>query len=99
MEKCQHSLKSTFKKVKTQIKKGVNPEKGARQKAPLKILRVSHPIRRSPFVVPTTRKEAPTGNAPMGATPPKAVISRFPQSGENRTTEAPEVIFDLIPEG
>ena len=25
MEKCQHSLKSTFKKVKTQIQKGVNP--------------------------------------------------------------------------
>ena len=30
MEKCQHSLKSTFKKVKTQIQKGVNPEKAAR---------------------------------------------------------------------
>ena len=27
MEKCQHSLKSTFKKVKTQIQKGTNPEK------------------------------------------------------------------------
>ena len=37
----------------------------------------------SPFVVPTTRKEAPTGNAPMGATPHKAVINRFPQVGEN----------------
>ena len=37
----------------------------------------------SPFVVPTTiRKEAPTGNAPMGAIPPKAVINRFPQVGE-----------------
>ena len=30
MEKCQHSLKSTFKKVKTQIQKGSNPEKAAR---------------------------------------------------------------------
>ena len=30
MEKCQHSLKSTFKKVKTQIQKGANPEKAAR---------------------------------------------------------------------
>ena len=30
----------------------------------------------------------------MGATTPKAVINRFPQSGENQTTEAPEVIFD-----
>ena len=29
MEKCQHSLKSTFKKVKTQILKGANPEKAA----------------------------------------------------------------------
>ena len=30
MEKCQHSLKSTFEKVKTQIQKGANPEKAAR---------------------------------------------------------------------
>ena len=30
MEKCQHSLKSTFKKVKTQIQKGANPEKARR---------------------------------------------------------------------
>ena len=47
---------------------------------------VSYPIKTSPVVVPTTRKEAPTGNAPMGATLPKAVINRFPQSGGNRTT-------------
>ena len=38
------------------------------KKAPQKILRVSDPTRISPFVVPT-RKEAPTGNAPMGAIP------------------------------
>ena len=31
MEKCQHSLKSTFKKVKTRIQKGANPEKAARR--------------------------------------------------------------------
>ena len=31
MEKCQHSLKSTFKKVKTKIQKGANPEKAARR--------------------------------------------------------------------
>ena len=31
MEKCQHSLKSTFKKVKTQIQKDANPEKAARR--------------------------------------------------------------------
>ena len=31
MEKCQHSLKSTFKKVKTQIPKGAKYEKAARR--------------------------------------------------------------------
>ena len=31
MEKCQHSLKSTFNKVKSQIQKGANPEKAARR--------------------------------------------------------------------
>ena len=35
----------------------------------------------------------------MGATLPKAVINHFPQSGGNRTTEASEVVFDLIPGG
>ena len=30
MEKCQHSLKATFKRVKRQIQKGANPEKAAR---------------------------------------------------------------------
>ena len=29
--KCQHSLKSTFKKVKSQIQKGANPEKAAKR--------------------------------------------------------------------
>ena len=59
------------------------------KKAPPKIHRVLEPIKTSPFVVPTTiRKEAPTGNPCMGAIPNKAVINRFPQVGENRTTEA-----------
>ena len=31
LEKCQHSLKSTFKRVKTQIQKGANPEKAAKR--------------------------------------------------------------------
>ena len=31
MEKCQHSLKATFKRVKSQIQKGANPEKAARR--------------------------------------------------------------------
>ena len=31
LEKCQHSLKSTFKKVKTQIQKCANPERAARR--------------------------------------------------------------------
>ena len=30
LEKCQHSLKSTFKKVKSQIKRGADPEKAAK---------------------------------------------------------------------
>ena len=67
------------------------------KKAPLKTLRVSDPISR--FVVPTTRKEAPTGNTPMGATPHKAVTNRFPQVGGNRTSEAPGVVFDPTTKG
>ena len=63
------------------------------RKAPQKILRVSNPTRISPFMV-TTRKEAPTGNAPMGAIPPKAVTNRFPQTEENQTSEAAGVIFE-----
>ena len=31
LEKCQHSLKSTFKKVKSRIKKGADPEKAAKR--------------------------------------------------------------------
>ena len=31
MEKCQHSLKATFKRVKSQIQKGANAEKAARR--------------------------------------------------------------------
>ena len=50
----------------------------------------------SPFMVPTTRKEAPTVNAPMGATPHKAVTNRFPQVGGNQTSEAPGGLFDPI---
>ena len=48
------------------------------------------------MVTTTKRKEAPTGNAPMGATSPKAVTSCFPQEGRNQTTEASEVVFDPI---
>ena len=62
---------------------------------PYRLTQVLDPIETSPFVAPTTiRKEAPTGNAPMGAIPPKAVISHFPQVGG--TTEASEVVFDPI---
>ena len=61
------------------------------------MLRVLDPIKTSPFVVPTIRKEAPTGNAPMGATPLKAVTNRFPQVGGNRISEAPGVVFDPTP--
>ena len=60
-----------------------------------KTLRVLDPIKTSPFVVTTTiRKEALTGNAPMGAIPPKAVTNRFPPTEENQTPEAPGVVFD-----
>ena len=31
LEKCQHSLKSTFKIVKTQIQNGANPEKAVKR--------------------------------------------------------------------
>ena len=31
LEKCQHSLKSSYKRVKSQIQKGANPEKAARR--------------------------------------------------------------------
>ena len=69
------------------------------KKAPRKILRVFHPTRISPFVAPT-RKEAPTGNAPMGAIPLKAVTNPFPREEENPTSEAPGVVFDpTIEEG
>ena len=56
-------------------------------------LGLSDPTRISPFVVPT-RKEAPTGNAPTGAIPHKAVTNRFLPIGENKTSEAPGVVFD-----
>ena len=52
------------------------------------------PIKTSPFVVLITRKEAPTGNAPTGATPHKAVTDPFPQVGGNRNSEAPGVVFN-----
>ena len=45
---------------------------------PLKMLRAFDPIKISPFVVPTIRNEAPTGNTPMGVTPLQAVTNRFP---------------------
>ena len=44
-------------------------------------------------MVPTIRKEAPTENAPMGATSHKAVTNHFPQAGGNQTSEAPG-LFD-----
>ena len=46
------------------------------------------------MVSTTTRKEAPTGNAPIGAIPHKAVTICFPRVGVNRTSEAPGVVFD-----
>ena len=80
--RCQELRNSPFwhsSLFKSQLVK--EGEDSSSKKAPLKTLRVLDPI--SPFVVPTTRKEAPTGKAPMGATPHKAVINLFPQVGEN----------------
>ena len=51
------------------------------KKAPLKSPKVLDPIKISPFVVPTLRKEAPTESAPMGSTPHKAVTNHFLQVG------------------
>ena len=186
LEKCQHSIKSTVKKIKSQIQKGANPEKAAkrgyeevaeymdfwnktvviqhraltclskslahilqrelysmantgllRREAEMTLLHPQlgetrrqelrnssfwdaslfesqlvkededfllkkgtskdsqgfAPYQNKPFVVPT-RKEAPTGNAPMGAIPVKAVTNPFPREEENPTSEAPGVIFD-----
>ena len=187
MEKCQHSIKATFKRVKRQVQKGADPERAVRcgyenaydyfeimnkrilfQQRALACLRksVAHilqrelytmgntgllrceaemtllqqhlgdsrrqELRNSPFwpsplfrspsakdgedfllkkVTPKdcqgfgpyqnkpfhgphhNKKEDCTGNATMGAIPPKAVINHFPQVGGNRTTEASEVIF------
>ena len=39
------------------------------------------PYQNKTFRGPHNKKEAPTGNAPMGATPHKAVTNRFPQVG------------------
>ena len=47
-------------------------------------------------MVPNTiRKQAPTGNVPIGGSPLQAVTNLFPQAGRNPVTEAPEVIFNL----
>ena len=40
-----------------------------------------------------TRKEAPTGNAPMGPIPPKALTSHFPPTEKDKTSEVPGVVF------
>ena len=49
------------------------------------------PYQNKPFRGP---QEAPTGNAPMGAIPHKAVTNRFLPTGENKTSEAPGAVFD-----
>ena len=52
------------------------------------------PYQNKPFRGPHNKKRGSYRNAPMGATPHKAVTNRFPQVGENRTSEAPGVVFD-----
>ena len=63
------------------------------KKAPEKTLRVTDSTRKSPFVVPT-RKEAPTRNATMGATPLKAITNCFLLGGENLTSDALGVVSE-----
>ena len=41
------------------------------------------------------KKRGSYRNSPMGDSLLQTVTNRFPQAGENRVTEAPEVIFDL----
>ena len=55
----------------------VSASKGGRRLPPLSGLRTV-----SEQALSWSPQEAPTGNAPMGATPPKTVINRFPQSGK-----------------
>ena len=86
MPRTQEFALLAFLVVQVSVKEG---EDFLLKKAPLKMLRVSYPTKISPFVVSTIRKEGPTGNAPMGATPLKAVTNRFPQVGGNRISEAP----------
>ena len=43
-----------------------------------------------------TRKEAPTGNTPMGASQLQAVTNCFPQTGQNWVKEAQEFVSDLF---
>ena len=192
LEKCQHSIKSTVKKIKTQIQKGANPDKAAKHgyeevceymdfwnktvliqhraltclskslahilqrklysmgntgflrcEAEMTLLQPQlgetrrqelrnssfwdpslfqsqlvkegedfllkkgtskdsqgfTPYQNKPFRGPQQEKRLLTGNAPMGATPHKAVTNRFPQEGGNRTSEAPGVVFDPITGG
>ena len=53
----------------------------------------SAPYQNKPFHGPH-KKEAPTGNPPMGATPLKGVTNRFPQAGGDLNSEAAGVVFD-----
>ena len=66
------------------------------KKSTLKILRVLDPIKTNPFVVPTIRKEAPTGN--VGDNPLQAVSNRFLQVRGNRITDVTEAVFNLTQE-
>ena len=77
-----------------QVSAGKGGKTSSSKKAPLKTLGVLDPVKTSPFMVPTIRKEAPTGNAPMWATPHKAVTNCFPQVGRNQISKAPGAIFD-----
>ena len=64
------------------------------KKVTSKILRVFGPYQNKPFRAPHTRKEPPTGNAPMGAIPHKAVTSHFFQQGKTELQRLQWLFFD-----
>ena len=109
LEKCQYSLKSTFKKVKSQIQKSANPEKAAKRgyeqvceyldiwnKTVLIQPRALTCLSKSLAHILQRELYSMDNTSLLSLLPHKAVINRFPQTGGNQTSEAPGVIFDPI---
>ena len=56
------------------------------------------PYQNKPFHGPHNKKRGSYRKCPYGGNSSQS-SNRFPQSGRNRTTETPEIVFDLIPGG